>query len=135
MRTKPIIRATMTTLDIAHHRLNNQRLSSSEFKKPAEVVHWLGAVQAQDYYAAKWALGSRILATTDQAIEKAFADGEILRTHVMRPTWHFVSPADIRWLLKLTAPRVNAACKYQYRKLELEEAVFKRTNKAITKAL
>ena len=125
----------MKNLDIAQQRLKNQRLSSPDFKKPAEVVHWLGAVQAQDYYAAKWALGSRMLAATDQAIEKAFAAGEILRTHVMRPTWHFVSPADIRWLLKLTAPRVNAACKYHYRKLELDEAVFKRTNKAITKAL
>jgi len=125
----------MKNRDIAQQRLKNQRLSSPDFKKPAEVVHWLGAVQAQDYYAARWALGLRMLAATDQAIEKAFAAGEILRTHVMRPTWHFVSPADIRWLLKLTAPRVNAACKYHYRKLELDEAVFKRTNKAITKAL
>lgn len=125
----------MKTFDIALQRLRNQRLSSPDFNKPAEVVHWLGAVQAQDYYAAKWALGSRMLAATDQAIEKAFAAGEILRTHVMRPTWHFVSPAEIRWLLKLTAPRVNAACKYHYRKLELDEAVFKRTNNAITKAL
>jgi hypothetical protein len=125
----------MKNRDIAQQRLKNQRLSTPDFKKPAEVVHWLGAVQAQDYYAAKWALGSRMLAAKDQEIEKAFAAGEILRTHVMRPTWHFVSPADIRWLLKLTAPRVNAVCKYHYRKLELDEAVFKRTNKVITKAL
>jgi hypothetical protein len=66
---------------------------------------------------------------TDDAIEKAFANGEILRTHVMRPTWHFVTPADIRWLLSLTAPRVNAANSYYNRKLELDNGVFKRTNK------
>ncbi len=125
----------MKTFDIALQRLRNQRLSSPDFKNAAEVVHWLGAVQAQDYYGAKWALGLRMRAATDQVIEKAFAAGEILRTHVMRPTWHFVSPEDIRWLLKLTAPRVNAANKYYYRKLELDETVFKRTNKAITKAL
>jgi hypothetical protein len=95
----------------------------------------MGAVQAQDYYAAKWALGLRMYGATDQGIEKAFAAGEILRTHVMRPTWHFVTPADIRWLLRLTAPRVNATTSYYYRKLELDEAVFKRTNKAIGKAL
>src|SRR5512132_4581868 len=135
MRTKPIIRATMTTLDIAHHRLNNQRLSSSEFKKPAEVVKWLGAVQAQDYYAAKWALGQRMPNATDDAIEEAFANGKILRTHIMRPTWHFVAPADIRWLLRLTAPRVNAANTYYYRKLELGAAVFKLSNKVLAKAL
>jgi hypothetical protein len=125
----------MTTLDIAHQRLNNQRLSSSEFKKPAEVVKWLGAVQAQDYYAAKWALGQRMPNATDDAIEEAFANGEILRTHIMRPTWHFVAPADIRWLLRLTAPRVNAANTYYYRKLELGPAVFKLSNKALAKAL
>jgi hypothetical protein len=125
----------MKTIDIALQRLTNQRLSSGDLKKPADVVGWLGAVQAQDYYAAKWALGLRMHAATDQALEKAFAAGEILRTHVMRPTWHFVTPADIRWLLNLTAPRVNAASRYNFRKLELDEAVFKRTNKAIAKAL
>jgi len=125
----------MKNFDIALERLNNQRLSSPNLKKAAEVVHWLGAVQAQDYYAAKWALALRMQAATDQSLEKAFAAGEILRTHVMRPTWHFVTPADIRWLLKLTAPRVHATNSHYYRKLELDEAVFKRTNKAIAKAL
>ena len=125
----------MKNFDIALQRLNNQRLFSPNLKKAADVVHWLGAVQAQDYYAAKWALGLRMHAATDQGLEKAFAAGEILRTHVMRPTWHFVTPADIRWLLKLTAPRVHAANRYYYRKLELDEALFKRTNKALAKAL
>jgi hypothetical protein len=125
----------MKNFDIALQRLKNQRLSSPDFKRAAEVVHWLGAVQAQDYYGAKWALALRMHAATDEAIERAFAAGEILRTHVMRPTWHFVTPVDIRWLLNLTAPRVNAASSYSYRKLELDEAVFKRTNKAIAKAL
>jgi hypothetical protein len=125
----------MKNFDIALERLKNQRLSLPNLKQAADVVHWLGAVQAQDYYAAKWALGLRMHAATDQGLEKAFAAGEILRTHVMRPTWHFVTPADIRWLLKLTAPRINAATSYYYRKLGLDEAVFKRTNKAIAKAL
>ena len=91
------------------------------------MVHWLGAVQAQDYYAAKWALGLRMHAATDQGLEKAFAAGEIPceRTSCVPPA-HFVTPVDIRWLLKLTAPRVHAANRYYYRKLELDEAVFKR---------
>jgi len=125
----------MTTFDIAHHRLHNQCLSPQGHKKPGEVVKWLGAVQAQDYYSAKWALGQRALGVTDAEVEKAFADGEILRTHVLRPTWHFVTPADIRWLLRLTAPRVNLACSYYYRKLELDDAVFRRTNKTLARAL
>jgi hypothetical protein len=125
----------MTTLDIAHLRLHNQRLSESEFKKPADVVKWFGAVQAQDYLGAKWALGLRTQAASDETIEKAFADGKILRTHVMRPTWHFVAPADIRWLLKLTSPRVNAASAYYYRKYELDDQVFARSNKTLESAL
>jgi len=97
---------------IAHQRIHNQHLSSTEFKKPADLVNWMGAVQAQDYYGAKWALAQRMKDATDETIEKAFANGDILRTHVMRPTWHFVTPADIRWILKLTAPRVNATCRH-----------------------
>jgi hypothetical protein len=125
----------MTSSEIARQRLHNQRLSSAGLKKPGDLVKWMGAVQAQDYYGAKWALGQRIQAATDDDIEKAFAVGEILRTHVMRPTWHFVAPADIRWLLKLTAPRVNAASAYSFRKLELDDAVFRRSNKALASAL
>ncbi len=97
----------MTNLDIAHQRLHNQLITQRMFEKPGEVVQWLGAVQAQDYAAAKWAVGLRSQDSTDDDIDQAFADGAILRTHVMRPTWHFVSPADIRWLLALTAPRVK----------------------------
>lgn len=125
----------MTSLDVARQRLHNQRLSSPGFKKPGDVVKWLGAVQAQDYYGAKWALAQRMLSATDHDIEKAFAEGKILRTHVMRPTWHFVSPADIRWMLKLTAPRVNASNGHYHRKLELDETVFRRSNKALATSL
>ncbi len=95
----------------------------------------MGAVQAQDFAAAKWAVGQRTKGATDAMIEQVFADGKILRTHVMRLTWHFVAPEDIRWLLKLTAPHVNAASAYQYRRLELDSDVFKRSNAVIEKAL
>ena len=125
----------MTPLDIANQRLHNQRLSSPGFKKAGDLVKWLGAVQAQDYNAAKWALGLRIQNSTDDTIEEAFASGEILRTHIMRPTWHFVTPADIRWLLNLTASRMRTASSYYCRKLELDDTVLKRGNRALAKAL
>jgi hypothetical protein len=125
----------MTNLDIAHWRLHNQRIADAPFEKPADVVEWLGAVQAQDYGAAKWAVGLRSRGVTDDDIEQAFAGGAILRTHVMRPTWHFVVPADIRWMLTLTAPRVNALNAYYYRKLGLDDAVFTRSNAVLAKAL
>src|SRR5205807_2269233 len=103
--------------------------------RPDEVVAWLGAVQAQDYPGAKWALGLRMQNATDDMIERAFTAGTILRTHVMRPTWHFVTPADIRWLLELTAPRVKAVNAYAHRQLALDDALFLRSNAVIARAL
>ncbi len=72
---------------------------------------------------------------TDADIEKAFNDGAILRTHVMRPTWHFVAPQDIRSLLALTAPRVHAVNAHMYRKLELDDDLLSRCHAVFTKAL
>jgi hypothetical protein len=99
------------------------------------VVSYLGAVQAQDYAGAKWALGQRIQNATDAAIDQSFNAGEILRTHLMRPTWHFVTPADIRWMLMLTAPRVHAANAFMYRNLELDEVALKKSNATLEKGL
>jgi hypothetical protein len=125
----------VTDLTIADHRLRNQRLIGPPFEKPEEVVRWLTAVQSQDYAGAKWAIAQRVREAADGDIDELFNDGKILRTHVMRPTWHFVMPTDIRWMLKLTAPRVNAASAYYYRKLELDDALFRRSNAAIAKSL
>ena len=126
------------SLQIAPVRLYSQQLSSPRFKNPVDVVQSFGAVQAQDYYGAKWSVGQRMDGTSiriDDVIEKAFAAGKILRTHIVRPTWHFVTPADIRWLLRLTAPRINASNGHYYRKLGLNEAIFRRSNEAFARAL
>lgn len=125
----------MTNPDIAHRRLHNQRIAGNKFETPADAVRWLGAVQSQDYAGAKWALAQRMRQATDVALDQAFNAGDILRTHVMRPTWHFVHPADIRWLLALTAPRVHLINGTMYRKLELDDALLKLSAKALTKAL
>ena len=122
-------------MTIARRRLALQHLIKPSLSDPADVVHRLGAVQAQDFAGAKWALGMRTRGSTDASIERAFADGSILRTHVLRPTWHFVTPADIRWMLELTGPRVKAAMAYYDRKLELDDSVFRRSNTAIVRAL
>ncbi len=125
----------MINPDIARQRLLNQHIAGAPFEKPGDVVEWLGAVQAQDYVAAKWAIGLRSRDVTDDDIEQAFADGAILRTHVMRPTWHFVLPADIRWMLALTASRVKAAIAYYSRTLGLDDTVFTQSSVVLAKAL
>lgn len=80
----------MNTPALVYDRLRNHKLTSSTFKQPADVVRWLGAVQAQDFNAAKWALALRMRSATNDIVEDAINRGEILRTHVLRPTWHFV---------------------------------------------
>ncbi|MGH2604719.1 MAG: winged helix DNA-binding domain-containing protein, partial [Dehalococcoidia bacterium] len=126
--------AMMTPTDIVRQRLRNQGMSEPIPGGPGDMVGWLGAVQAQDYAGAKWALGLRLEGAADHDIERAFDDGAILRTHLLRPTWHFVTPVDIRWMLALTAPRVHAANGSRYRQLELDSAVFERSNEALAKA-
>ena len=121
--------------DITRWRLRNQRLSGGRFARPEDVVSWLGAVQAQEYADSKWALALRSRRTTDAAIERALTKGAILRTHVLRPTWHFVAAADIRWLLELTGPRVSARMAPYNRHLELDASVFRRSRNAIVRAL
>lgn len=122
-------------MDIARLRLLNQHLTRPVSHSPADVVAWLCAVQAQDYTGAKWALGLRCRGATDEVVERAFSDGAILRTHALRPTWHFVTPADIRWLLALTGPRIEAVSARRYRELGLDQAVFARSNGVLARAL
>lgn len=121
--------------EVVPRRLSGQLLTTPRATKASDVVRALGAVQAQDYGGAKWALAQRTRGATDAAIEREFSEGAILRTHVLRPTWHFVVPKDIRWMLALTAPRVRAAMAYYDRQLGLDAGEFRRSNTALTKAL
>lgn len=104
-------------------------------QRPDEVVEHLLAVQSQDYPGAKWALAQRTPELADAVVHEAFQAGKILRTHVLRPTWHLVSPRDIRWLLALTAPRVHAVNAYYYRHHGLDAGLMRGANERIQKAL
>jgi hypothetical protein len=125
----------MTLSEIAKYRLFNQQISQTNIKTTVEIVAWLGAVQAQEYAQAKWSIGLRLPHLKDNDIAKDFTEGTILRTHLLRPTWHFVAAKDIRWMLMLTAPRVHAANSYMHRKLELNAAIFNRCNDILFKTL
>ena len=116
--------------DLQRIRLRNQRLAGPRFRTPAEVVGWFGAVQAQEYAAARWAVALRTRSATEIDVERAFDAGEILRTHVLRPTWHFVLPEDLRWMQALTAPRVRQAMAFHDRYYGVRTA-----NGALAKAL
>jgi Winged helix DNA-binding domain len=125
----------MNKEDIPTWRLRNLRLEGDPLQAPEDVVGWLCAVQSQDFAPAKWSLAQRAGGLGDADVDRAFADGAILRTHILRPTWHFVLPADIRWMLELTAPRVHALNAYQYRQLGLDEEVLQRSGALLADAL
>src|SRR5688572_10970792 len=116
-------------------RLHNQGLAGTPARRAAAVVERLCAVQAQDFIGAKWAIGLRAGGHDDAAVEKAFDRGEILRTHVMRPTWHFATPADIRWLLALTAPRIKQTSASYYRQAGLDPTTLSRAHRVLVSEL
>lgn len=113
----------------------NQQIIDSRFNQPEDVVSYMVAMQAQDYAGAQWAIGLRMPNAKSNTIEKALNEGKILRTHLLRPTWHFVSPTDIRWLLTLTAPRIHAASVAMDKKFELTDKLFAQSNDLLAKAL
>jgi hypothetical protein len=122
-------------INIVQQRIINQQLAGTKFKSPKEIVSWMGALQAQDYAMSKWAVGVRLPNSTDEIIEKAIDSGEIIRTHVMRPTWHLVSPNDVRWMLALTAPHLFKSMKGRHKALGLTRQIFNKSNSIIEKSL
>lgn len=120
---------------ISHQRLHNQHITRHQFTQPEEVVRYMGAMQAQDYEMSKWAVGVRLQQATNDLVEQALNDGRIIRTHVLRPTWHLVAAEDIRWMLDLTAPHVARLNSSMDRMLGLDERTYQKSNKIIEKAL
>jgi hypothetical protein len=116
-------------------RLRAQRLAAPMPPDAAAVVAWFGAVQAQDYAGAKWALAQRAPGLTDAGLDQALADGAIIRTHGPRPTWHFIAPADIRAVLAAVAPRVQQRSQVIYRAYEVDAALMRRVFRVWEKTL
>jgi hypothetical protein len=125
----------MKSREIAVRRMHGQHLWGTPLEGPEEVVRWLLAMQAQEYPLAKWSVAQRTRGVTNAGMDRAFADGTILRTHVLRPTWHFVLPEDIRWLLRLSAPHVKARLAYYDGKLGLEEKLLARSSALLARAV
>jgi hypothetical protein len=121
--------------NISQLRLQNQHIGGTQFNSAKDLVHWMGAIQAQDYGMAKYAIGIRLKNAVVQTIEDAINKGEIIRTHVLRPTWHFVTAEDIRWMLELTAKNLNTAMSSNNKRLELDEKIFKKSNGIIENIL
>lgn len=125
----------MNLQNIANLRMINQQIAGSKFLSAKELVSWMGAMQAQDFAMAKWAIGLRLPGSTEKDIETAIDNGEIIRTHLLRPTWHLVSSDDIYWMLRLTAPHIKSSMKSRDKQLGLDEKVYSKSNAILIDAL
>jgi hypothetical protein len=108
--------------DVARRRLRAQALVGPPLGSPVDVVRHLGAVQSQELAAARWSVAQRS-AADDTAVLAAYDRGEILRTHVLRPTWHFVPAEDVCWMQALTADRVRRQDGVNARRTGVDEAM------------
>jgi hypothetical protein len=125
----------MTPTQVVQRRLVAQRISATSFTRPVEVVAWLGAMQAQDYLGALWAVGLRLAPAREQDIEHALADRSIVRTWPMRGTLHFVAAADARWIINLLAPQIVARTARRIRDLGLDDATLSRARRVLVRRL
>lgn len=125
----------MTPRDIGPLRLAAQGVTALRGDTPAEIVAHLGAMQAQDYLGALWAIGLRLPDVTEAEVEQAITERSIVRTWPMRGTLHFVAAADVRWMLKLLTPRIVSGSAGRHQQLELDDATFRRSEKVLTRAL
>ena len=117
-------------------RLSSQLLRGPAAPSPEEALRKLLAVQAQEFPYARWSLAQRteVNATAAQ-VEAAVADGRILRTHILRPTWHFVHRDDLRWLLALSAPRLHQGNAGMYRRTGIDAAAAARSGEVLAGAV
>ncbi|MGS2764062.1 winged helix DNA-binding domain-containing protein [Sinomicrobium sp. M5D2P9] len=121
--------------DIALSRLANQHITGEKFNTVKDIVKWMGAMQAQDPHMIKWGVGIRLPGTTEKIVEEAIDRGDLIRTHLLRPTWHLVTAEDLRWILKLTAPNIQTSMRSRNKQLGLTEDIFHKSNRILQKAL
>ena len=125
----------MNSTTITNLRLYNQHLTQTSSVEPAEIVRWLGAVQAQDYLGSLWGIGLRLKSSNESEIEKAIENRKIVRSWPMRGTLHFVAAEDLRWMLQFLTPRVIQRSAGLYKQVELDNKVFSKCNKLLSAAL
>jgi hypothetical protein len=129
------VQKPMNKNNIAQARLITQQIAGTKLKTEKEVVYWMGAVQAQDFPMSKWVVGLRLPGSTEKSVESAIDSGEIIRTHVLRPTWHLVSAEDVYWMLELTAPQIKTAARSRDRELGLTDKTISHCNNLFEKWL
>lgn len=125
----------MNLKDITRIRLLSQQITATQFKTVTDIVDWMGAVQAQDYAMSRWAIGARLPGCNEDQVDEAVHNGQVIRTHVLRPTWHLVKATELPWMLALSAPQIKTSMRSRDKELGLTEEIFTKSNKLLSKML
>ncbi len=125
----------MNSQDLLKIRLHNQLLSGNALREPQEIVSYMGAMQAQAFELAKWGVGVRLQGARIGEVEEAINTGQIIRTHILRPTWHFVAAEDIHWMSELSAPRIRPAFMGYGKTLGFDEGVYTPASRLVERLL
>jgi hypothetical protein len=126
----------LTREEVLRRRLSIQQLTGPGLATGADVVELLACVQSQEWAHAFWSLGMRTAGRLGYAaVQREFDAGDFLRTHILRPTWHYVAPADIGWVLAATAARVHQRNQGMYDQSGLDRATRDRAGEVMTEAL
>jgi hypothetical protein len=146
---------------IPYHRLHTQQIAQQQFQQPNELLNWMGAMQAQDYEMSKWAVALRLspkanskfnqpspigegkgevkqqneFGISEAKIEAALNNGELIRTHILRPTWHIVAPENLRWMLDLSAPQLSRTLNSYNKSVGIDAKTLLKAEKIILKLL
>jgi hypothetical protein len=125
----------MEAREIGRQRLMNLHVAGSRWRTPAEAVAALGALQAQDYQGALWAIGLRVPGSTIADVARAVEQRAIVRSWPLRGTLHFVAAEDLRWLLDLLGARVLKATERRQAELGLDAATLRKIEKLLSQEL
>lgn len=125
----------MDARTLAHWRMHTMRLAGRPYGSVEDVVRGLLAVQAENRSQAGWAMATRTTGAAEAEVTRLLDDGVLLRTHVLRSTWHVVLPDDIRWLLELTAPRIRPTWRQVQSSLGVTDADLERGRAIVVGAL
>jgi hypothetical protein len=125
----------MKEKDLIAFRLTNQQIARHQFRTVEDLVNWMLVMQSQEFAMAKWAIGLRMSGIAEKDVDLAFNEGRILRTHVLRPTWHFISPSDIGWMIHLTGPKIRKIMGYYCEKNGVDKRIITKSNDLLAKHL
>jgi hypothetical protein len=125
----------LTAARLRAARTNAQLLGATRPGSVHAAVATVVAVQAQAPGPARLAIRARTTGLTAADVDRACADGSLVRTWAMRGTLHALAAADVRWVVGLFGPVFARADRRRRAQLGLDDETCARACAAIEQVL